>query len=313
MESIAEVLQGLSKRRSKQELEEMRQKSEQLSGLKPEEVAIEQDRHCVHCGELLIPIIKGVYLPWRREETQTVLWAEFHGCDEEAANLSRQKAIADEKEWANRMHKAGLTGRLASATFETFTERADWPGAMECKSRAMIYTMAMLAGDLGNSTWLVLYGNYGTGKSHLAAAIVRHALAAGWQRCYFRAWTSYLGRFKAAWDRQRRGDYEGECEDEIIRELQRGDLVVIDDLDKRAPTDWALSTLYTVLNRRWQHDLPTVLTFNYGPNDSDPKAPGRLGLERFLGKAVIDRMIDACFDTIAFEGPSHRSGLEWNV
>ena len=241
------------------------------------------------------------------------MWPELHGCGEEKSHLARQKLVAEAKAWNMKKSQAGLTGRLADATFESFTERGDWPGAVECKQRAMAYTQAMLAGELGQSTWLVLYGNYGAGKSHLAAAIVRHALAAGWQSCYFRAWTTYLGRFKAAWDRQRKGDYNGECEDDIIRELQHGDLVVIDDLDKRAPTDWALSTLYTVLNDRWQHNLPTVLTFNYGPGDADPKAPGRLGLERFLGRAVIDRLIDAAFDTIGFEGPSHRSGLEWNV
>lgn len=314
MDHIATILEDKIRQRSASELQGMRQKSEQLSRLSPEAAAAERDRHCAHCGDLLIPTIREVYLPHLGRNRRTVMWPELHGCDEEKSHLAKQEFIIDAREWGARMSQAGLTGKLASATFETFTDREDWPGAAECRGRAMAYTQAMLAGGLGQSTWLVLYGNYGTGKSHLAAAIVRHALAAGWQRCYFRAWTSYLGRFKAAWDRQRRGDYSGESEDDIIKELQHGDLVVVDDLDKRKPTtDWPLSILYTVLNERWQHDLPTVLTFNYGPEDADPKAPGRLGLEGFLGKAVIDRMIDAAFDTISFGGPSHRSGLEWNV
>jgi hypothetical protein len=50
---------------------------------------------------------------------------------------------------------------------------------------------------------------------------------------------------------------------------------------------------------------------NYGPGDVDAAAPGRLALEAYLGRAVLDRVIGAAFDVIEFSGPSYRSGMKY--
>lgn len=277
------------------------------------EIAEERNRRCRYCGGLIVPRVEECELPWRHTTRKVVLWPRHHGCEQERDFLAHQKRARELQEWQAKLYRAGLVGKLADATFDSFTENEGWPGALEVKQQVMDFTRAMLAGELDIRTWLIMHGNYGTGKSHLAAAVVRHALAAGWQRCYFRVWPDYLRRFNAAWDRSRRGILEGETEDDIVRELQFGDLVVIDDLDKRKPTDWVLSILYSILNNRWNEEKPTILTFNYGPDDVDPKAPGRLWLERYLGRPVIDRLIDSAYATIEFNGKSYRSGLSWSV
>ena len=89
----------------------------------------------------------------------------------------------------------------------------------------------------------------------------------------------------------------------------------IDDLDKKDPgrSGWAREELYTVLNHRYNAQLPTILTFNYAPVEADPNAPGRLRLERYLGRALVDRVIGAAFDVVAFDGPSYRSGVPWHA
>lgn len=171
---------------------------------------------------------------------------------------------------------------------------------------------------LGPNNWLILYGQYGNGKSHLAAAVIREALAHGWttpstgsgRGCYFRVWTEYLKRLQASW-KPRPDDLEAEAEADIVAELQDGRLVVIDDLDKKDPTVWTRGVLYGVLNYRYNAELPTILTFNFGPDDADPRAPGRLALEEYLGRASLDRLIGAACDVIEFGGPSFRSGVTW--
>lgn len=300
------------------ELAQQRQKSARLSRLAPEQIAAERGVICPHCGGLRVPVVKEIELPHKGITRPTVLWPRLHGCEEEADYLARQKRAQELEEWRAQMHRAGLTGRLAEATFDSFTERADWTGAMECKHKVMAFMQATLSGETKGKSWLILHGNYGTGKSHLAAAAVRHALAAGRERCYFRNWITYLNRFKATWDRSKRGELQGETEDAIIREVKFGDLVVIDDLDKREYGDYFLSILYDILNDRWNEERPTIITLNYGPQDTeqngrDPNAPGRLMLERYLGRPVIDRLVDAAFDVVKFDGPSHRSGLKWNA
>lgn len=96
--------------------------------------------------------------------------------------------------------------------------------------------------------------------------------------------------------------------------MQRGRLVVIDDIDKaRDPSGWARETLYTILNYRYDARLPTVLTFNYAPGEVDPDAPGCLMLERFMTRAVIDRVLGAKWEAMDFDGPSYRSTVVWDV
>ena len=86
---------------------------------------------------------------------------------------------------------------------------------------------------------------------------------------------------------------------------------MIDDLDKRSATEWSREVLFSVVNERYNKGVPTVLTFNHGPGDRDPKAPGRLALATYLGEAVLDRIVGAAFDVIDFDGPSYRSGVKY--
>jgi DNA replication protein DnaC len=120
-------------------------------------------------------------------------------------------------------------------------------------------------------------------------------------------WPEYLKRLQASWD----GD--GERTAAIEEELASGRLVVLDDVDKRNPSQWSREVLFTAMNRRYNEGLPTVMTFNHGPDDADPKAPGRKALEEFLGRATLDRLIGSVAKVVAFEGASYRSGRRLGV
>lgn len=293
----------------------IRQTLAQHSELEPEALAREIGLICPFCGNYLVPYRMDVV--WLGQNRTTWNWPDSHGCEQEAAALAARAAVEEaeiqvreRQDWQERLKEAGLVGWLKDAGLDTFASRADWPvGAQACKSRVTAYTRALLSNSPGPN-WLILYGNLGTGKSHLAAAVIVAALHAGWRKCFFRVWPDYLKRLQFSWARDAQ-----ESEANIIDELQSGDLVVIDDLDKRQPSDWARGTLYSVLNHRYNAKLPTILTFNCGPDEVDAKAPGRLALEEYMGRAVLDRVTDPkiCFDVIEFTGPSFRSGLTWSV
>lgn len=280
----------------------------QLSGLDPEQIARRIDRRCLHCGELITPIIRE-FTDWRNRPRRTTTWPDKHGCEPEAkalVQLTRQEESARQaqarRDFEAKLAAAGLVGWLAEATMDNYRPRQDWPGVDAVRARVISYRE-----NYGRvkDNWLIMHGGFGMGKSHLAAALVRHALEHG-RRAYFRVWTDYLKRLTATYDRR----YEGqETEADIITELQRGDLVVIDDLDKR-DSDFTRTTLYTVLNHRYNEQLPTVLTFNYGPEDISPHNRERLILQDFLGGAVLDRILGVTYDVIEFGGPSFRSGVE---
>lgn len=279
----------------------------------PEQVIEERTRTCRHCGQPIIPRIWKHDRPGRLEkvETRTLIIPDKHGCPEERiylANLeteTRERAIKDE--WQLAMKRAGLTGWLSQATFGNFNTEG-WDGLPHIFGRVKSYAYAVSRNALNGSPWLIMYGGFGTGKTHLSAAIIHHLMGEGWRGCYFRVWPEYLNRIKASWNH--RDDPQWETDDQIAAELQKGKLVVIDDLDKQQPTEWVKGILYAALNYRYNEQLPTVLTFNYGPEDKDTKA-NRLALVEYLGGAVLDRLMHVAFDTIHFDGPSHRSGVAW--
>lgn len=283
----------------------------------PETLAKELDRHCEYCGALLVPEVRTFPAPWTDEGTLTRPIFPDCGCEasqlaadkrqaEAEASARRQAALA----FKGRLHAAGLTGWLEGATFDAFHKRDDWAASAGLCVQVRRFVDAVLTEQCGDSCWLILYGRYGTGKTHLAAAAIREALASGLHSCYFRSWTEYLKRLQASWERE-----QGEQRTaDIVSELQQGRLVAIDDLDKRRdPSGWAREELYTVLNYRYNARLPTILTFNEAPGTPDPDAHGRLMLERFMSRAIIDRVIGAKWAALNFDGPSFRSGVTWQM
>lgn len=313
-----------------------RAETRRLFELGPQAAAVELDRHCPHCQNLLTP--NFVTIPAVEDLPERLLMAwNVCNCPQSmvaAGELTKQKEAADLQArfelYQKRLTNAGLVGWLANATFGSFKPRDDFKDAAAIKTQVINYTDKLLSGELtqdehftvtGEQTladaianwqqkcvrqnWLILHGWFGMGKSHLAASIVRAALDNGWRDVYFRVWPDYIERLKQA----KFNDNYDEDELTIIRELRDGKLVVIDDLDKDKSSDWVRGVLYKALNHRYNAGLPTVLTFNCSPTDVDEKAPGRLALEEFMGKAVIDRFIEVSYYTIGFNGPSYRSGL----
>lgn len=288
-----------------------------LQEMTPQEAAEALDHHCEHCGALLVPEIRAFPAPWTDEGTLTRPIFPDCGCEASRQDADRCKAEAERsaKEataaaFRGWLHVAGLTGWLEGATFDTFEKRDDWAHGIELCVQVRHFVDAVLTERIGDSCWLILYGRYGTGKTHLAAAAIHEALRGGLPGCYFRSWTEYLKRLQASWER---ADGEQRTSD-IVQELQQGRLVAIDDLDKRRdPSGWAREELYTVLNYRYNARLPTILTFNEAPGAPDPDARGRLMLERFMSRAIIDRVIGAKWAALNFDGPSFRSGVTWNM
>lgn len=244
-------------------------------------------------------------------------WPDEHNCEAEriarealATQAAVQALTLEQQAICKRLKDAGLIGWLGEATFANYSARDDWAGAEEVYRRAMAYTKTICGGNR-EKPFLLLCGQVGNGKSHLAASAIHYFLDKEWKRCYFRVWPDYLARIQATFNRDE--DTPGETEEEIVAELQQGEIIVIDDLDKRKPSDWVRGVLFSVLNHRYNKALPTILTLNYGPGDVDPKARGRLILEEYMGRAVLDRVIGAAFDVIEFSGPSYRSGLSYEV
>lgn len=103
--------------------------------------------------------------------------------------------------------------------------------------------------------WLLFMGTYGSGKTHLAAAIANQVLQQG-KAVLFLTVPDLLD-----WLRYSFGSQEINFE-QRFEEIRNIYLLVLDDLGTQNATPWAEEKLYQILNYRYVHRLPTIITSN---------------------------------------------------
>ncbi len=210
--------------------------------------------------------------------------------DEQLATVARQ---------------CGLGGWLASrGRLSTFEPRTAWPGGQQIWEECVLYAGEITQGGSipAERNWLVLCGNFGTGKSHLAAGIVMDVAMMGLS-ARFVPWVEYLDAIRDSFGsngRRWRGDEVTQTA-QLMRELMTPWLLALDDLDKEPPSDWTQKVLYKVLNRRYNECLPTVITLNYNLDSNEIAA--------IMPPAILDRVLERMWKVLIFDGPSFRSGL----
>lgn len=105
---------------------------------------------------------------------------------------------------------------------------------------------------------LAFVGASGTGKTHLAAAVLAQIIQENKVNGVFVDWNALIKQIKFSFDRN-----SSQSEEEILKPILRAELLVLDDLGVASPTDWMTETLYHVLNTRYAERRATILTTNY--------------------------------------------------
>ena len=90
---------------------------------------------------------------------------------------------------------------------------------------------------------LLLYGNYGTGKSHLSIAVTKELMAEGYN-CLFLSLPKLLTKIKDTYNN------DGITEDELLKAIQQVDLLVLDDIGAEHHTEWVGTKLFEVMDDR---------------------------------------------------------------
>lgn len=146
--------------------------------------------------------------------------------------------------------------------------------------------------------WLVLVGPPGVGKSHLAEGAARAALARG-ERVRWETVPELL-------DRLRQFATDDGRADRNLAHLAATPYLILDDLDKLRPTDWALERLYVLVNARAWQERRTLITCNEGQSGLAARLGGA-GDTR--AEAIADRVFDAQIGRVCvITGPSARGG-----
>ncbi|PKO14887.1 MAG: DNA replication protein DnaC [Chloroflexi bacterium HGW-Chloroflexi-10] len=118
--------------------------------------------------------------------------------------------------------------------------------------------------------WLVLAGNYGCGKTHLAAAIGNYRRGMG-EEPIFVVVPDFLDHLRATFSPNSAVSY-----DHLFEQVRSAPLLILDDLGTQSATPWAREKLYQIFNHRYNAKLPTVITTADSLESMDPRIRSRM-------------------------------------
>ena len=140
---------------------------------------------------------------------------------------------------------------------------------------------------------MVLIGKPGTGKTHLGVAMANDLLHKTPRTAVYRTVGAVLQAIKATFDRK-----SELSESDILSSLINPDLLVLDEIgvSKEQPSDFELTTLFAIINGRYEREAPTVNISNLGAGD----------LGRAMGDRCVDRLREGGLIVVPFEWESQR-------
>ena len=190
---------------------------------------------------------------------------------------------------SQRLHRMSNLATLEHMVFENF-EIDGLPGTTQSQRR-ILRQVKMTARHFAQEPhgWLLLTGSYGSGKTHLAAAIANYRLKVG-KPALFVVVPDLLDHLRATFAPHSTATY-----DQRFEEVRTHSLLILDDLGSQSSTPWAEEKLFQILNYRHNAQLPTVITTNLSPDQFDPRIRSRLS---DLGLV----------ETWPIPAPDHRSG-----
>lgn len=117
--------------------------------------------------------------------------------------------------------------------------------------------------------WLIFTGDFGCGKTHLAAAIGNYCAAQG-EEPIFMVVPDLLDHLRATFSPSSTVSY-----DNLFDRVRSASLLILDDLSTQSATPWAREKLYQILNYRYNAEIPTVITMSDRLEEIDPRIQSR--------------------------------------
>lgn len=118
--------------------------------------------------------------------------------------------------------------------------------------------------------WLIFMGSYGSGKTHLAAAIANYRAGLGAPPLFIMV-PDLLDHLRATFSPKSEVSY-----DHRFDEIRTSPLLILDDLGTQSMTPWVREKLYQLFNYRYNASLPTVITTADSLSEVDERIRSRL-------------------------------------
>ncbi len=247
------------------------------------------DQVCPHCGQELQaeffefpPALKNKY-------GKPGEWY-YHPCTPECEKKNERREwelMRRDARVATLRERSGLSKRMKGYTLGNFK-----PTVSNAAGRARVKVDGYLEDWEENQEagkGLYFCGGVGTGKTHLAVAVMNELIRKKRTPSLFVTVPELLDNLRETYNKP------GRNLDEWMDAVQNAEFLVLDDLGSERTTEWVRERIFVIVNHRYREALPTVFTSNIGPKD----------LAEQLGERTASRIIAMC-DWIALEGDDYR-------
>lgn len=220
-------------------------------------------------------------------------WSRCPVCaaaDEAAMKAKHEREAAEER--AARLVKmlklSGMPKRFHGKDFAGY--QAEAPEQVAALTICREYAEG-IASHVKTGASLILSGKPGTGKSHLAAAVMHAAMDGGRRTVQYVTCMDLVRAVRATWRR----DSE-RTDDDVLRLFgEEVDLLVIDEIGVQYGTEGEQTVVFDVLDRRYREMRPTILISN----------AGREQFKAYVGDRVYDRLREVA-KWVPFDWDSYR-------
>ncbi|MBI3403408.1 MAG: ATP-binding protein [Acidobacteria bacterium] len=191
----------------------------------------------------------------------------------------------------DRLADANIPTRYQHCTIDNFTAYNESLELAVAKARRVTQSFPV------NTRGLLLEGDPGVGKTHLAVAVLKQIIETTGARGLFYDTRDLLRIIRSTYDPSIRT-----TELEILRPVMTADLLVLDDLGAEKTSEWVEETMNLIVNTRYNEKRLTLFTSNYKdiPENDDPNS-----LLFRIGHRMRSRLHEMC-EFVQMDGADYR-------